>query len=138
LYEISLKGSGAESISPLRYATQNQVAKIDRSAIVTHSSELGFVKLRYKQPTENDSQLISFPLSQELLTSDKDVSVDMQWASAVVGFSQLLSGAKYTADWGFDDALELARSAKGDDVYGHRAEMINLIELSQQWQLAQH
>ncbi len=138
LYEISLKGSGSESISPLRYARKDQVETADLSADLTRSSELGFVKLRYKRPTENDSQLISFPLTREVLMSGQAVSTDMQWASAVAGFSQLLSGAKYTADWGFGDVLELARSAKGDDLYGHRAEMINLIELSQQWQLAQH
>ncbi len=138
LYEVSMKASGSEAIAPLRYASQNNLNSEAKLEPLNHSGELGFVKLRYKRPTEEVSQLMSFPLSREALMSNKSASLDMQWASAVAGFSQLLSGAKYTQSWGFDDALELARSAKGDDLYGHRAEMINLIELSRQWQLAQH
>jgi len=136
LYELSLVDSDSESIAALRYGKPSAVAQ-QRAAPVEFPTELGFVKLRYKQPSSSISQLVTKPLSTRLLELDNSASTDMRFSAAVAGFAQLLRGGTYTGDWSYDDLLALARSAKGKDLYGHRAELVNLIELSQQWQLAQ-
>jgi len=136
LYELSLVDSDSESIAALRYGKPSAVAQ-QGAAPVEFPTELGYVKLRYKQPSSSISQLVTRPLSTRLLELDNSASTDMRFSAAVAGFAQLLRGGTYTGDWSYDDLLALARSAKGKDLYGHRAELVNLIELSQQWQLAQ-
>ena len=59
------------------------------------------------------------------------VYADLRFAASVAGFGQLLQGGIFTGDWDYDDALGLARGARGDDPHGYRAEFINLVELAQ-------
>jgi len=49
----------------------------------------------------------------------------------MAGFGQLLTGATYLGDWGWDQAIELALSARGDDPFGYRIEAVNLMRLAQ-------
>ncbi len=49
------------------------------------------------------------------------------FATAVAGFAQLLQGGRYTGSWSFDDAIELAQQNKGEDPYGYRTELVQLI-----------
>jgi Ca-activated chloride channel homolog len=58
------------------------------------------------------------------------VSDDARFATAIAGFGQLLTGATYLGDWGWDDAIALANGARGDDPYGYRAEAVNLMRLA--------
>jgi Ca-activated chloride channel homolog len=136
LYELSLVDSGSESMAALRYGRAREV-ETQAAAIENFPAELGFVKLRYKQPNSSTSQLLSLPLNTGLLDQSRETSADMRFSAAVAGFAQLLRGGTYMGSWNYDDLLALARSGKGEDRYGHRAEMVKLIELSQQWQLAQ-
>jgi len=53
LYEVTPVGSAAQLTDPLRY--QPEVEEGD-------SDELGFLKLRYKQPGAETSQLIEMPI----------------------------------------------------------------------------
>jgi hypothetical protein len=41
-----------------------------------------------------------------------------------------LRGLPYIADYGYEDVLSLAQSARGEDPYGYRAEFINLVRLA--------
>ncbi len=58
-------------------------------------------------------------------------SDDARFAVAIAGFGQLLTGAKYTGDWGWDRAIDLALSARGEDPFGYRIEAVNLMRLAQ-------
>ena len=136
LYELSLVGSGGERIPELRYAQKPLDAETKSPANTT--AELGFVKLRYKQPNADNSELITLPLARSLLENTTPVSTDMNFSAAVAGFAQMLRGGTYLGSWGYEELLSLAKTNRGNDEYGHRAEFVNLIELSQQWQLAQH
>jgi Ca-activated chloride channel family protein len=55
---------------------------------------------------------------------------DFRFAAAVAGFGQLLRGGKYTGDWSYPELIELARSSRGADDDGYRAELVALVELS--------
>ncbi len=138
LYELTLMGSEGQLIPDLRYASAEHKKDVIKASTLASANELGFVKLRYKQPSADASQLITMPLASSLLSGESMASTDMKFSAAVAGFAQLLRGGTYLGDWGYNELLSLARSNRGADNYGHRAEFVNLIELSQQWQLAQH
>ena len=116
LYEITPVGSPAQLSDPLRYQTQ---------ALDDTSNELGFFSLRYKPPGATTSQLIETPI-----TADMPPLPDAGFATAIAGFGQLLRGSDYVTGWSFDDAVALATQTKGDDVYGYRAEAIQLMRIA--------
>ncbi|MDO5643385.1 MAG: VWA domain-containing protein [Paracoccus sp. (in: a-proteobacteria)] len=118
LYEITAPGSPAILNDALRY----QAAP----AATGDHDELGFLRLRYKEPGEGASHLIEVPITQ-----DGAADQDADFAAAIAGFGQLLTGATYLGDWGWDDAIALAQSAKGDDPFGYRTEAISLMRLGQ-------
>ncbi|MFT4961464.1 MAG: Ca-activated chloride channel family protein [Paracoccaceae bacterium] len=117
LYEITPVGSPAQLSDPLRYQTAQTVSTSD---------ELGFLRLRYKAPGANQSQLIETPIIRDLPDQ-----ADTGFATAIAGFGQLLRGDDYLGDWGYGDAITLANASKGDDPYGYRAEAIRLMRLAQ-------
>ncbi len=125
LYELVLKDSKGNRIDPLRYsAKENSKTK--------QTNELAFLRLRYKQPDSDKSQLIESALVQsEIDTSLSNASDRHRFATAVAGFGQLLRGGTYTENFEFDDVLELARHARGKDQFGYRGEFIKLVNLAQ-------
>lgn len=118
LYEITPVGSDARLTEPLRYGTQppSDLAQ-----------EAGWLRLRYKAPGSETSQLIETAIPMTPTTADEDA----RFATAIAGFGQLLSGGKYLGDWGYDQAVALAEGAKGADPYGYRAEAISLLRTAQ-------
>ncbi|MEO0773061.1 MAG: VWA domain-containing protein [Pseudomonadota bacterium] len=117
LYEITPVGSPAVLNDPLRYG---------EAAAAGDSEELGFFKLRYKAPGEDQSQLIETPITQ-----GGEVSGDMRFAMAIAGFGQLLTDSPYLGDWRYDQAIDLANAAKGEDAFGYRAEAVRLMRLAE-------
>jgi len=117
LYEVTPVGSPAQLADPLRYQPGQVTATGD---------ELGFLKLRYKEPGETSSQLIEVPIREGGVTS-----ADMRFAAAIAGFGQLLQNSPYLGDWGYDQAITLANNTKGEDAFGYRAEAVRLMRLAQ-------
>ncbi len=120
LYEITPVGSPAQLSDPLRYGT-------DRVAAV--SVELGFIKLRYKEPGATESQLIEMPI-----TGDSPAGTDARFAAAMAGFGQLLRNPEYLGSWGYDEAIALAAANRGEDAFGYRTEAVQLMRLAQSLQ----
>ena len=52
------------------------------------------------------------------------------FAAAIAGFGQLLRDPSWLGDWGWDEAIALAQSARGADPFGYRAEAIRLMQLA--------
>ena len=129
LYEIIPVGVDSDyeiaSLDSLRYQTPGDLS------INSSSDELMFVKLRYKAPDGDLSRL----LQQPVLDRGGAASVDLQFASAVVGFGMLLRDSKYAAGWSLNDVLDLARESTGADAGGYRAEFIRLVEAVLQMEL---
>jgi Ca-activated chloride channel family protein len=117
LYEITPVGSPARLTEPLRYGEQ---------VVTSQSDELGFFRLRYKLPGEEESRLIEAPITGGGVQNE-----DMRFAAAIAGFGQLLTGSPYLGDWDYSQAIELANSAKGEDPFGYRAEAVRLMRLAQ-------
>ncbi|WP_237072741.1 vWA domain-containing protein [Pseudaestuariivita rosea] len=118
IYEVTPVGSPAVLNDPLRY---QQVSRDEGS------EELGFLKLRYKAPGQDVSQLIQTPL-----VDGEALDSEARFAAAIAGFAQLLRDEDaYLGDWGYDQAIELALGARGDDPFGYRSEAIKLMRLAQ-------
>jgi Ca-activated chloride channel family protein len=87
----------------------------------------GFLKIRYKLPSENESRLLSEAIPLRSADHGAAVSRDVAFSTAVAGFAQLLRGGAYTGRLTFDDVIRQAESARGEDRFGHRAEFIELV-----------
>ena len=121
IYEITPVGSGAELIDPLRYGETTETPAA--------GGELAFLKMRYKLPESDVSQLIEQPVTADLVYGDIGaISDDMRFAAAVAAFGQKLKDSNYGSAMGWDEIAALARSGKGEDESGYRAEFIRLIK----------
>jgi Ca-activated chloride channel family protein len=118
IYEVTAPGSDALMNDPLRYGTA--------TATEAAEGELGFLRLRWKAPGEDTSTLIETPI-----TGTEAASNETRFAAAVAGFGQLLQGSVYLGEWGWDEAIALALSSRGEDPYGYRIEAVNLMRLAQ-------
>ena len=92
-----------------------------------NATELGYLKLRYKLPGEDQSHLIE----QAIPDTPAEADGDARFAAAIAGFGQLLTGGKYLGPWGWQEAIALATAAKGEDPYGYRSEAIQLMRLAE-------
>jgi Ca-activated chloride channel family protein len=131
IYEITPKGSPAVLNDDLRYADK---AKQDASTVDTKnapSDELAFVKIRYKKPNEDKSNLITMPVKAgEVKAKVDDAPADVRFSVAVAAFGQKLKNEDQTSDYSWDSIIKLGTDAKGTDPFGYRAEFLKMVELS--------
>ena len=116
LYEVTPVGSPARLIDPLRYEAP--------APAVGAADEFGWLKLRYKEPGASVSQLIEMPIPAETGPAGPEV----RFATAMAGFGQLLTGARYLGDWGWDEAIALAQGSRGEDPFNYRGEAVQLMQ----------
>ncbi len=125
LYEIipaDAPGQSAGKGGELKY--QENVVKTDASAV----GEIMTVKFRYKPPEEEVSRLIEKPVLDEDIPL-KQSSDNFRFSAAVAGFGMLLRDSAFKEKFAPGDVLSLARSSKGKDENGSRAEFIMLVGL---------
>ena len=120
IYEVTLNGQPGSYLDESRYASD------DSSAVSDASAELGYLKIRYKLPGEERSQLLEQPIMSAANVSPA-IMQEVNFATAVAGFAQLMKDGKYTGQWSLDDAFNLALANKGEDYYGYRGEFTQLI-----------
>ena len=123
LYEIVLQGEGSKWIEPLRYGKPVQAEG--------PKDELAHLRIRYKSPDSDSSQLLAWPLrQQDMQQSLASTSNSFRFSAAVAGFGQILRGGKYLDGFGYEDVLALARKSRGDDPFGYRGEFLKLVALA--------
>jgi secreted protein with Ig-like and vWFA domain len=93
------------------------------------SKEMLFLKIRYKEPKEDESKLLSFPVKDAGVSWQK-ASGDFQFAASVAAFGMLLRESPYRGGSTWSQVEALARYGKGEDEHGHRAEYLRLVELA--------
>lgn len=123
LYEIIPVGVESEffKIDELKY----QHTKIDPAA--KKSDELMTIKLRYKNPNEDVSKLIVHPLKDNNIALAK-TSDNFRWSASVAAFGMLLRESEYSKNYTYDDVVQLAQGARGNDKEGYRIEFINMVK----------
>jgi Ca-activated chloride channel homolog len=113
-------------VDPLKYSS-NDKSTSPRS---TSSNEMLTVKLRYKKPDGDKSELV------ERAVTDTDgkfenASVDLKFAAAVAEFGMILRDSDYKGNGTFAAVLEWAEEGKGSDANGYRAGFIELVRKAQ-------
>ena len=121
IYEITPVGSPAMRNDPLRYQAG------DAETVDDGSGELGFLRLRYKQPDASRSQLIETAIVPDMGAA----TAEARFAASIAGFGELLRGSDALGDWSWGDAIALAGENRGDDGFGYRAEAVSLMRLAQ-------
>ncbi len=122
IYEITPVG-GPRAVDDSRYAVTAEKATVTEGT----GNEYAFLKIRYKLPDQDTSNLITTPIEK---AEEAKPSDDVRFSVAVAGFAQMLKGGKNTGKLSYDDVISMAQGAKGADEFGYRAEFINLVRLA--------
>lgn len=127
LYELTPVGeNGLYDAS--RYSKSN-----NETPAGDNKSELGFLKLRYKQPRGTESILLTQAIdgtARKYQSSSALPSQNFRFSAAVAAFGQLLRQSKFMGDYQFSDVIQLAQTAIGDDKQGTRSEFVQLVKLA--------
>ena len=122
LYEIVPAGQKIENdgVDELRYS------KVEPSD-TRFDEELLTVKLRYKEPNESESRL----LTQGLLdrgNAIENASDNLRFASAVAEFGMLLKNSRYKGGASFGNVMNLAQNSLGSDLKNYRNDFLDLVK----------
>jgi Ca-activated chloride channel family protein len=90
------------------------------------ANELLAVKLRYKEPDQDWSKLLVFPLDRSD-TAFEDADRDFRWAASVVEFGMLLRGSQYAGNATWAGLIRMAESAAGVSPNAERQECLEMI-----------
>jgi Ca-activated chloride channel family protein len=123
LYEVVPVGVEIDlpSVDPLKYQSAPSSSGND---------ELLTVKLRHKAPDGDRSRLRSVAVSD--LEPGHEPSANLRFASAVAAFGMLLRESEHRGSATWDQVIDLARTAIGDDPDGHRTEFLVLARNAEQ------
>jgi Ca-activated chloride channel family protein len=121
LYEIVPAGTKVENpgIDELKYS---KVAPSDTQ----FRNELATVKLRYKEPKESESKLLTIGVLDKSSTIES-ASDNLKFASAVAQFGLILRDSRYKGSSNFTNILTLAQNSRGSDLKNYRSEFIELV-----------
>jgi Ca-activated chloride channel family protein len=127
IYEITPAG-GPKLIEDLRYAPPATPAAVP---VEGKGAEYAFLRLRYKLPGEDTSRSIELAITEVMeKPAVEQVSADVRFSTAAAAFGQLLRGEAHLETFGYDAVIALAAGAKGEDPFGYRAELVNLVRLA--------
>lgn len=123
LYELIPSGSGEKmpTVDPLKYQNPGIISYPDNQ-----SGEYLTIKLRYKKPDGKTSMLFEKPV-KGYINELEDASDNLKFAAAVSEFGMILRNSEFKANATLEYAARLARSGRGNDEDGYRAELIRLI-----------
>ena len=124
LYELVLADGEEETVDPqvdpLKYQTRRRLAE------AADSDDLLNLKLRFKRPSNDRSELAVFPVKNAPLEFGK-ATKDFQFAAAVAEFGMLLRRSQYRGDASYAEVLEIASSSCGRDGHGYRTEFLQIV-----------
>src|SRR5437016_697879 len=130
LYEVVPVGAktnpaaSVPAVDPLKYSSS------ERPVSTTASREMLTVKLRYKKPDGDKSDLIERPVIDSN-AAFASASPDFKFAAAVAEFGMLLRDSDHKGNGTFGSVLEWAQEGKGNDANGYRAGFIELVKKAQ-------
>jgi Ca-activated chloride channel family protein len=137
LYEVVLVGQEEQAAAPatvegvpLKYQKAPEKKPEPKPEGLTDAAatgELLTVKLRFKEPTGDKSELIEFPLKQEPKRFGA-ASENLRFAAAVAEFGMLLRNSQYRGGATMSAVEEIATAASSHDPSGYRAEFVELVK----------
>jgi len=128
LYEVipvGVESDFLKSVAPLKY--QKNVEPLSQSS---HNDEILTVKFRYKAPDGDVSKLIEHPVKDKQVSLTK-TSDNFRFAASVAQFGMLLRNSEFKSNASYENVIDLAQKARGEDGEGYRAEFIRLVQSAQ-------
>ncbi|MDB5026079.1 MAG: hypothetical protein JWP78_3834 [Mucilaginibacter sp.] len=123
-YEIipaGIKDDDQDSADPLKYQ------KTKDAPAAFNSDEMMTIKFRYKQPGSDQSKM-SLVTVADKPADFNSTTADFRFASAVAELGMLLHNSSFKQKSNFDQAIRIAKGAKGKDQDGYRSEFVRLAE----------
>lgn len=120
MFEMELSNGGNKK--GLKYQTGEEP---DIKVINDFSDELFEVRIRYKNPGESESKLITEPVKVDRILYGN--TSDFIFAKSVAGFGHLLRDSSYRGSITFEEIFEYAKDGIGEDKGGYRKEFIELL-----------
>jgi Ca-activated chloride channel family protein len=137
LYEIVPAGSGATDpsasippVDPLKYQASNPAAVATTETDSKTSQEMVTVKLRYKKPEGDVSELTERSFVDNG-SKFENAAPDLKFAAAVAEFGLILRDSQYKGKGTIGAVIEWAQEGKGRDAAGYRAGFIELVRKAQ-------
>ena len=125
LYEVAPAGANANPaarvppVDPLKYSSPIEKAR-------SNSNEMLTLKLRYKEPDGDKSELVERPVMDDS-RQFANASPDFKFAAAVAEFGMLLRDSQFKGSGTLGAVLEWAQEGKGIDSNGYRAGFLELV-----------
>lgn len=123
---LKYQNRSAKTVAPKEFAPEKAPAELSDAA---KSGELLTVKLRFKKPTADVSELREFALKDKPKKFGQ-ASSDFQFASSVAGYGMLLRSSPYRGALTVGFVAEVAAANQGSDQGGYRAEFVDLVRKS--------
>ena len=120
-------------------AAKRKIAKLryqegpEPSTLAATSGELMTVKVRWKLPDGETSDMIETPVVDDGASFERATG-DLRWSAATAAFAMLLQGSPNTAGMTWPELDQLASAATGRDDDGRRAAMLSLVRKAAQLQ----
>jgi Ca-activated chloride channel family protein len=137
LYEIVPAGTGAADpsasippVDPLKYQAPSSSPVAVAQADAKASQEMVTVKLRYKKPDGDRSELTERSFVDNG-SKFEDAAPDLKFAAAVAEFGMILRDSQYKGKGTIGAVIEWAREGKGRDAAGYRAGFLELARKTQ-------
>ncbi len=125
LYEIIPAGVDSKGfiqpVDELKYQKNTEVRK------ATKSDEILTLKLRYKKPEGTTSKLLVKTLKGDAVPVAQ-TSDNFRFSAAVAAFGMILRESEFKSNANLGQVVALAKSAKGKDEEGYRAEFIKMVK----------
>jgi Ca-activated chloride channel homolog len=122
LFEVVPRGVEVEisAVDQLKY--QERALDTRRAA----NGEILNVRIRYKDPDGNTSQLMETPVIDRR-TAFNNASTDFRFAAAVASFGMVLRDSPHKGQSTMDSVIEIAEKSRGVDKNGYRDEFVQLV-----------
>lgn len=127
LYEVIPHGartSFTKNIDPLKYQVVQNKEFANKSDLLT-------IKIRYKSPGENKSNVTSKSVPHEGMSIDQ-TSDNFRFSAAVAEFGLLLRNSAFKQNASYEQVKQLANSARGNDSDGDRKEFLTLVKKAEE------
>ncbi|MBL0314184.1 MAG: VWA domain-containing protein [Holophagaceae bacterium] len=122
LYELVPPGERVSGVDALKYQTPTAPSS------QAHNGELLTVKVRYKTPQGETSQLLSHTVADMAVVPPKG---DFSFAAGLAAFGMMLRESPYKGKTDWSLAAQLVQSGLGSDPSGQRHEALELISQAQ-------
>ena len=100
--------------------------KYQSSEVTADDSEMMTVKVRYKEPKADESQLIEMPVANYVTG---EASEDFKFAASLAELGMLLNDSEFKGSATYDTVIELASEGIGEDELGFRAELLHIADM---------